>query len=115
MVGWHHRLDGHEFEQALGVGDGQGSLMCCSPSGRKDSDMTEQLHQTLKEIILKKKKKVKVFNVIQLVFLKETSIKELIGRETCLGKAGKTFKRQLKVNQVNDNKEHKEGEIFRDI
>ena len=39
------------------------------------------------------------------MFLKETSIKELIGRETCLGKAGKTFKRQLKVNQVNDNKE----------
>ena len=34
-VGWHHRLDGHEFEQALGVGDGQGSLVCCSPLGRK--------------------------------------------------------------------------------
>ena len=51
MVGWHHRLDGHEFEQAPGVGDGQGSLICCSLSGRKDSDMTEQLHQTLKEII----------------------------------------------------------------
>ena len=33
MVGWHHRLDGHEFEQALGVGDGQGSLACCSPCG----------------------------------------------------------------------------------
>ena len=33
MVGWHHRLDGHEFEQALGVGDGQGSLVCCSPWG----------------------------------------------------------------------------------
>ena len=31
MVGWHHQLDGHEFEQALGVGDGQGSLACCSP------------------------------------------------------------------------------------
>ena len=31
MVGWHHRIDGHEFEQALGVGDGQGSLACCSP------------------------------------------------------------------------------------
>ena len=31
MAGWHHRLDGHEFEQALGVGDGQGSLVCCSP------------------------------------------------------------------------------------
>ena len=41
MVGWHHQLDGHEFEQALGVGDGQGSLACCSLWGRKKSDMTE--------------------------------------------------------------------------
>ena len=37
MVGWHYRLDGHEFEQALRVGDGQGSLACCSPRGRKES------------------------------------------------------------------------------
>ena len=44
MVGWHHRLNGHEFEQALGVGDGQGSLVCCSPWGRTESDMTEQLN-----------------------------------------------------------------------
>ena len=35
MVGWHHRLDGHEFEQAPGVGDGQGVLACCSPGGRR--------------------------------------------------------------------------------
>ena len=41
MVGWHHRLDGHEFEQALGVGDGQESLECVSPWDRKESDMTE--------------------------------------------------------------------------
>ena len=41
MVGWHHQLDGPEFEQALGVGDGQGSLVCCSPWGCKESDMTE--------------------------------------------------------------------------
>ena len=44
MVGWHHQLDGHEFEQALGVGDGQGSLVCCSPCGTKSqtlSDWTE--------------------------------------------------------------------------
>ena len=40
IVGWHHQLDGHEFEQALGVGDGQGSLMCCSPWVHKESDMT---------------------------------------------------------------------------
>ena len=44
MAGWHHRLDGHEFEQALGVGDGQGGLACCSPWGRKGSDTTERLH-----------------------------------------------------------------------
>ena len=44
MVGWHHQLDGHEFEQALGVGDGQGGLACCSLQGRKESDMTEQLN-----------------------------------------------------------------------
>ena len=40
MVGWHHRLNGHEFEQALGDGEGQGSLACCSSWGRKDSDLT---------------------------------------------------------------------------
>ena len=39
MVGWHHQLDGHEFEQAVGVGGGQGSLTCCSPWGHKESDM----------------------------------------------------------------------------
>ena len=43
MVGWHHRLDGHESEQALGVGDEQESLGCCSPWGRKESDTTERL------------------------------------------------------------------------
>ena len=44
MVGWHHRFDGREFEQALGTGDGQGSLACCSPRVQKESDMTEQLN-----------------------------------------------------------------------
>ena len=43
-VGWHHQLDGHEFEQALGDGDGQGSLVCCGSWGRKESDMTERLN-----------------------------------------------------------------------
>ena len=42
MVGWHHRLNGHEFEQALGDGEGQGSLVCCSPWGCKELDVTEQ-------------------------------------------------------------------------
>ena len=41
LVGWHHRLNGHEFEQAPGSGDGQESLECCSPWGCKGSDMTE--------------------------------------------------------------------------
>ena len=44
MVGQHHRLNGHKFEQALGVGDGQESLACCSPWGCKELDMTERLN-----------------------------------------------------------------------
>ena len=44
MVGLHHQLDGHEFEQALGVGDGQGGLASCSPRGRTELDTTEQLN-----------------------------------------------------------------------
>ena len=46
MVGWHHRLDGHEFEQVPGVGDRQVSLVCCSSQGRKELDMTEWLNWT---------------------------------------------------------------------
>ena len=41
MVGWHHRLNGHEFEQAPGVGDRQGGLVCCSSWGRKELDTTK--------------------------------------------------------------------------
>ena len=44
MVGWHHQLDGHKFEQALKVGDGQRCLACCHPWGRKESEMTERLN-----------------------------------------------------------------------
>ena len=44
MIGWHNRLDGYEFEQTPGVGDGQGSLGAYSPWGRKESDTTEQLN-----------------------------------------------------------------------
>ena len=43
MVGWHHRSNGHEFEQALGDGEGQGSLECCSPAGRNEWDQAERL------------------------------------------------------------------------
>ena len=44
MVGWHHQLDGQEFEQAPGVGEGQGNLMCCSSWDCKESDTTKRLN-----------------------------------------------------------------------
>ena len=44
MAGWHHQLDGHEFEQTLGDGEGQRSLACCNSWGHKESDTTEQLN-----------------------------------------------------------------------
>ena len=59
MVGWHHQLDGHEFEEAPGVGDGQGSLFCCFPGGHKKLDTTERLNETeldnkeIKPVLLK--------------------------------------------------------------
>ena len=46
MVGWHHRLNGHEFGSTMGVGDGQGGLACCSPWSCKQSDTSERLNQT---------------------------------------------------------------------
>ena len=46
VVEWHRQLDGHEFEQAPGVDDGQGTLACCSPLGHKESDMTERLNNS---------------------------------------------------------------------
>ena len=46
MVGWHHQLNGLEFEQVSGDGEGQGSLACCSPWGRKELAMTEQLNNS---------------------------------------------------------------------
>ena len=44
MVGWHHRFNGHEFEQAPGYSEGEGSLACCSPWGHKESDTTEDMN-----------------------------------------------------------------------
>ena len=52
MMGWHHRLDGHEFEQAPGAGDGQGSLACCSSQGCKELDTTEQLIEQQQQMLL---------------------------------------------------------------
>ena len=50
MAGWHHRLSGHEYEEALGVCDGQGSLVCLSPWGHRESEMTEQLNSTIGQL-----------------------------------------------------------------
>ena len=52
MVGWHHQLDGHEFEQTLGVDDGQGSLAGCSPWGCKEADMTERLNWLSERLLM---------------------------------------------------------------
>ena len=48
MIGWHHRLNGREFEQTPGDGEGQGNLVCCSPWGHKESDTTQQLNNNIK-------------------------------------------------------------------
>ena len=67
QVGWHHRLKGHEFELALGDGDGQGGLACCSPWGRKESDTTERLKNNNKTAgFFKKKKKVRSLSHVRL-------------------------------------------------
>ena len=55
MVGWHHKLNGHEFEQTPGDGEGQGSLACCSPRGRKESDTTEQRTTEAPQLVSKEK------------------------------------------------------------
>ena len=52
LVGWHQQLDGHEFEKTPGIGDGHGSLACCSPQGQKESDTTERLNCPLLSLIV---------------------------------------------------------------
>ena len=52
LAGWHHWLDGHEFEWTPGVGDGQGVLVCCNSWGRKESDMNEQLNWTESNLLI---------------------------------------------------------------
>ena len=51
IAGWHHQLDGHEFEQALGDGDEQGSLACCSPWGREELDTTGRLNSNIRYVL----------------------------------------------------------------
>ena len=56
MVGWHHRLNGPEFEQTLGDGEGQGSMACCSPWGHKELDMTQGLNNNSNTALVQIKK-----------------------------------------------------------
>ena len=63
MVGWHHQLNGHEFEQALGDGEIQGSLECCTPRNHSESDMTEQVNNN------KNPNPVKIDSTINRVFV----------------------------------------------
>ena len=75
MVGWHHRLNGHEFEQSLEDSEGQGGLACCNPSGCKKTDMTEQLSKNIKThkivnlLNVKKKKKIVHAHEIYLLYI----------------------------------------------
>ena len=52
MIGWHHQLNGHEFEQVPGDGEGQGGLVCCSSWGHKESDVTEQLNNNKNSFVI---------------------------------------------------------------
>ena len=81
MVGWHHWPNGHTFEQALGVGDGQGSLACFSPWGRKESDVTEQLNNKDPFTFSSKKK----YTLVQICFP--------MGRHVCHRQRGKSQSR----------------------
>ena len=69
MVGWHHRLKGHEFEQVLGDSEGQRSLVCCSPWSRKELDTTEQLNLTDKYPIIIKPE-YQHYYILEILFLK---------------------------------------------
>ena len=81
MAGWHHRLDGRDFEWTPGVGDGQGGLMCCTPWGRKESDMTEWLNWTEHRLTdLEKEFFDKINGAINVIF-------KILYYETCLHKS----------------------------
>ena len=85
MVGWHHQLNEREFEQAPGVGEGQGSLVCCSPWGRKESDITEQQLTNMKvimEISSSKESQQLLQRTVLLALLKAQTLREQTGTRT---------------------------------
>ena len=67
MVGWHHQVNGHEFEQTLGDSEGQGSLAYCSPKGRKELDVTERLNSNSKIVKVVIRKLSFIFNLMYLI------------------------------------------------
>ena len=79
MVGWHHWLNGHEFEQVPGDGEGQGGLVCCSPWGHKDSNMTEWMNNNDPMLLLKQiislYLKVKCNQESRMLFAKSGNVK----------------------------------------
>ena len=79
MVGWHHRLNGHGFEQAPEDGEGQGSLVCCSPWGLKESDTPERLNNS----------GLKVFVASVEAWSPGLQTKEISGAQRCLLEASK--------------------------
>ena len=101
MVRWHHWLDGHEFEQVLSVGDGQGSLACCSPWGHKESDTTEWLHFQAQLIMFGRCIK-SIFNLQCFQFTMDLSECNLMRRTDSLEKTlilGKIEGRRRRVRQ----------------
>ena len=80
MVEWHHQLNGHEFEQAPGDGEGQGSLMCCSPWGHKELDITETEQQdSLKmKSVLGQDLTTTVYKTVQRKILMKSVITDLM-------------------------------------
>ena len=80
MVGWHRQLNGHEFEQAPGVDDGQGGLECCSPWGLKELDMSEQLDNNNRRIIRECKSSFSLTSVTECFYTNDkvsTCLREL--------------------------------------
>ena len=71
MIGRHHRLNGHEFEQVLGDGEGQGSLACCRPWGRQELDTTKQLNNNNNKLFFQRPQSINLTVVSKLFPLKK--------------------------------------------
>ena len=71
MVGWHHQLNGHEFEQTQRDNEGQGSLACCTPWGRKESDTTKLVNNTTTWVLSLKTMLTLIFKCISFITVKQ--------------------------------------------